>query len=408
MGQKSIADFVDLEHLQYIQDCCSEATGVALVTTDYRGVPVTRYSGFTAHCLAGRGNPKFNLLCERCDAQGGIRSTLTGEPCVYRCHAGLVDIAVPIIVNGTYVGAVLGGQVRLEDSPKELESIVAPYDSRVDDPELAERLASAFSEVPFTSYRRLLATVRTLKELVTYAIGADMGPIVGGAALIQEKNEQLNAEREARRELEIELRRSGRRAARREEVLRHASFALDAIHCLAVEEGATRTDAASLDFADIFRYLIDTDSPIVTLGEELSYVEALLRTYKGWCGDSLSYEVRAPERYRSVSCPFMVLQPLVMAVIAPVISDPERSASIDIAVEQDGDWVVVQLLESGLPFLEVPDAFDQSELGGHFNLEFADQSLSRMTKGASSITAKAHPADPEGACISFRLPYVEA
>ena len=76
--QSSIADFIDLEHLQCIQDSCSAATGVALVTVDYRGVPVTRYSGFSEHCLIGRSNPKFKLLCERCDAQGGIRSTLMG------------------------------------------------------------------------------------------------------------------------------------------------------------------------------------------------------------------------------------------------------------------------------------------------------------------------------------------
>ena len=46
----------------------------------------------------------------------------TGKPFIGACHAGLVDFAAPIIVEGKLIGTVLGGQM-LTDSPNEKEFI---------------------------------------------------------------------------------------------------------------------------------------------------------------------------------------------------------------------------------------------------------------------------------------------
>lgn len=35
----------------------------------------------------------------------------TGKPALYQCHAGLVDIAIPIIVDNKYLGMIMGGQI---------------------------------------------------------------------------------------------------------------------------------------------------------------------------------------------------------------------------------------------------------------------------------------------------------
>ena len=75
--------------------------------------------------MLGRQAKGFAEMCEQCDAHGGLHAAITGQPYIYRCHADLVDFAVPLIVNGSYMGAVLGGQVRLqEESERELEHIL--------------------------------------------------------------------------------------------------------------------------------------------------------------------------------------------------------------------------------------------------------------------------------------------
>ena len=122
---RKLSDFIDLDLLQNIQDNCSKAMGLAFITVDYKGIPITKCSGFTSHCMLGRQAKGFAEMCEQCDAHGGLYAAITGQPYIYRCHAGLVDFAVPLIANGSYMGAVLGGQVRLqEESERELEHIL--------------------------------------------------------------------------------------------------------------------------------------------------------------------------------------------------------------------------------------------------------------------------------------------
>ena len=64
MGEfKKISEQIDVELLQSIQDKCSKAMGLAFVTVDYRGRPITRYSGFTHHCMLGRDLQGFSEMC---------------------------------------------------------------------------------------------------------------------------------------------------------------------------------------------------------------------------------------------------------------------------------------------------------------------------------------------------------
>ncbi|MCF0247644.1 MAG: PocR ligand-binding domain-containing protein, partial [Synergistes sp.] len=53
---RDIADVINIDVLQSIQDVFAEATGIAFVSVDYRGHPITRTSGFTDFCKKMRAN----------------------------------------------------------------------------------------------------------------------------------------------------------------------------------------------------------------------------------------------------------------------------------------------------------------------------------------------------------------
>jgi len=98
--------------LQQIQDAFSEYSGMASITTDAEGVPVTAGSNFTHFCTdliriteAGCKN------CFNCDKMGAAQAMETGLPSVYTCHSGLVDFSAPIMLNGKMIGCFVGGQV---------------------------------------------------------------------------------------------------------------------------------------------------------------------------------------------------------------------------------------------------------------------------------------------------------
>ena len=112
MQSLKLTELIDISILQKIQDSFSEYTHLASLIADENGVPVTVGSGFTKFCMElTRGSELGYSRCMECDRMGGVNSLKTGKPSVYQCHAGLCDFAAPIIVDGIYVGSIMGGQI---------------------------------------------------------------------------------------------------------------------------------------------------------------------------------------------------------------------------------------------------------------------------------------------------------
>ncbi len=113
MQEILLTDLIDVQVLQRIQNGFSKFTGMASLTTDANGNPVTEGSGFTDFCTKYTRTIDCGLSrCMECDRKGGLWALEQGRSVVYTCHAGLVDYAAPIMVEGRYLGSFLGGQVR--------------------------------------------------------------------------------------------------------------------------------------------------------------------------------------------------------------------------------------------------------------------------------------------------------
>ncbi len=111
------------EALEEIQNVISEVTGLAFVTVDYRGEPLTEMTHFTRFCRRVREDPSRNLKCKLSDASGAIRAAVTKKTSHYFCPCGLLEVAIPIVVNGRFLGGFIGGQVRCIDAPKNVDYI---------------------------------------------------------------------------------------------------------------------------------------------------------------------------------------------------------------------------------------------------------------------------------------------
>ena len=112
MEQLSIEHFIDINFLQKFQDSFARSVGVASIIVNNEGTPITKPSNFTDFCMKyTRGSKEGLKRCMKCDADGGNESARTHKPCTYYCHAGLMDFAAPIIINGKQVGSFIGGQV---------------------------------------------------------------------------------------------------------------------------------------------------------------------------------------------------------------------------------------------------------------------------------------------------------
>ncbi len=112
MQNVKLTDLIDPEILQKMQDSFSNYIGMASLTADENGTPVTAGSGFTEFCNdLTRKSALGCSRCKECDKQGALETLKNGKPAVYHCHAGLVDYAAPIMLEDTFIGSIIGGQV---------------------------------------------------------------------------------------------------------------------------------------------------------------------------------------------------------------------------------------------------------------------------------------------------------
>jgi len=113
MKDIALTNLIDSDILQKIQDSLSGYIGMAGLITDENGVPVTEGSNFSNLCLNHiRKSEQGCKRCNECDRMGALKTLESGKPTVYRCHAGLVDYAAPIMLEGNFIGSIIGGQVR--------------------------------------------------------------------------------------------------------------------------------------------------------------------------------------------------------------------------------------------------------------------------------------------------------
>ncbi len=188
MDGLDIRDLIDLPRLQRIQDRLAEATGFAMISVDYRGIPVTSPSSFTPFCAAIRRKPDRRLDCFRCDAHGGLQSAIEGKPYFYTCHTGLVDFSVPIMLGSQYLGAWLCGQVKPTDSTVALQRIGTSGESWRADPELM----GLYEQIQRVDLGRLYSLADALFEVASYLVQKEYLNTVRSA----HQEDQLRALRE--------------------------------------------------------------------------------------------------------------------------------------------------------------------------------------------------------------------
>ena len=88
-----LSDLIDIKTLQTIQDQFSKMTGMAALTTDENGMPVTKPSNFTRFCTITRNSKTGCRRCIQCDSFSANNALEEGDAKAYICHAGIKELA---------------------------------------------------------------------------------------------------------------------------------------------------------------------------------------------------------------------------------------------------------------------------------------------------------------------------
>lgn len=165
--QLNLKKIIDLKKWQSLQDSLSLVTKLAIITVDYKGIPVSNHSFCSEFCASVRNNPKLSSYCQKCDSRGGLEAARINKPYIYLCHYNIVDIAIPIIIDDKYIGSIMAGQIKLNDKKDEepLEKILSVSENINSD-----NLNDLYSKLPILSYKEVLNISDMLFKLCNYIV----------------------------------------------------------------------------------------------------------------------------------------------------------------------------------------------------------------------------------------------
>ncbi|MGL5086563.1 MAG: PocR ligand-binding domain-containing protein [Clostridium sp.] len=167
----SLSKIIDFKKWQKLQDSIALLTKAAIITVDYKGKPVTKHSSCHRFCEAVRGDSELVKYCEKCDSRGGLEAVRLNEPYVYLCHFNIVDVAIPIIIDDKYIGAIMAGQVKLSDdnATELLEKIATTPKKLLESKDVAD-LKEYYDELPILSFDEVKEFANMLNNLCSYLV----------------------------------------------------------------------------------------------------------------------------------------------------------------------------------------------------------------------------------------------
>lgn len=209
----TLKDVINVDFLQKFQDDFAKGVGLASVTVDPNGTPLTNPSSYTRFCMDYTHSTECgDKRCAESHRKGGEEAARTGKPVMYECHAGLIDFAAPIMLEGRLIGTILGGQV-LTDTPNETKYRKIANEIGVDEEgyveavqeiqKLSRERIEAAANVLFIVANNMSSTAYNQLKLKSVAdtlsdglsqISATMEQLAASASVVNETQSNLNAE----------------------------------------------------------------------------------------------------------------------------------------------------------------------------------------------------------------------
>lgn len=331
------------EYLEEIQRVISDVTGLAFVTIDYKGEPLTEMTNFSKRCSHIRENSMCKKICELSDASGAIRAAVAKKTSIYFCPFNLLEVAIPIIINDKYLGAFIGGQVICEDAP---DRVLRMQDQLLLDEIDFENLHLNAIDVNSKKYtfREFESIVKLVELIISEIVKKE---------LISSYHENKNKKRikdleeniEKLEEKNLELKNKILTIDNNLNKL-FLNNMMESLSNLALIEEAENTSKYSEYLRSFFinSIEIDSDSINVVYKTLINYFKMKEIQYK----DRFKYEININDDVKDYTMPLKILISYVLAMCYLGLNFNDGDYYIRIDLSKDGDEVSVLIEDNGV------------------------------------------------------------
>jgi two-component system, LytTR family, sensor kinase len=339
----TLRNIIDVDILQEIQDKFSEATGFGAIITDEKGIPVTNPSKFTSFCTYIRSSQDGLQNCIQSDQKVGSVAAKHQRPSIHYCHAGLVDLAAPIIINEKHLGSVLCGQVLMENYHKnQLDQIRKKAKHLINE----ELLQLCLKKIEFVNQQRIEEVTKIL-QLVTDYITQILSNNLAQREL-KEKDKNIEKLMDNITKLEKHLEEAQLKILQTQINLHFFFNALNTISRLAYLENAEKTQDVTYSLSKIMRYSLRNIERLVTLREELEYTNHYINIEQYRFRNQIQLQQIVDVDIDKVKIPIFSIQPIVENAIKHGFDSQTDKIVIKIKGFLKDNNVVLEISDTGI------------------------------------------------------------
>lgn len=163
----------DLTVLDEVRRVFHETTGLALSfhypgENNYDFYPKNEKNRY---CQAIQSTPEGLTRCLQSDQDALCTARKTGEYCIYTCHAGLVNVVIPLMYKGREIGAIFTGQIFTRAQSK--EDFQAIYKELKPLGLQRETIFDEFFQVKVFEQDKLLLGIKLINFMSNYIISVE-------------------------------------------------------------------------------------------------------------------------------------------------------------------------------------------------------------------------------------------
>ena len=342
--KKQLNQIIQLKVLKEIQESFSASTDLATALVDRVGNPINHcMSNYTDFCKKLHSNHLGKECCMFSSFIAGQKSRLLGRPYIYKCHVGLVDISVPIIVENQFLGNIVAGQVKLtQNESADIEKMPSPI-NWLKKPDYQV----LYDKIQVVSRKKLEATANTLFLIVNYIIEKHLSGLTQQE--LDRQRESLLREIQTRLDLENMVKEMEIKVLQ-QQINPHFMFnILNTISRLIGLKQYAKAQEVLNSFSKMLRYALKHGNQnIVTLQRELEYIEKYLIIQNVRFGERIKYCINVDSELLAMKIPFFSIQPIVENAVIHGLEPKEAGGTVQIQGLIQGLNLVITIKDTGI------------------------------------------------------------
>ncbi|MDD3926160.1 MAG: PocR ligand-binding domain-containing protein [bacterium] len=344
MGKVKLSDIVNLPAFEEAGRLFHRATGMTISFYSEAGENIFYPAEERCEvCHMIQSKPEGQRRCLLSDKQAAEQALRCGKPVSYTCHAGLIDVVVPVVVAGRKIGCFFSGQSLLASpTPVGYQDFISRTGDLGLDP---DKLWEAYLKVPVVDAGRL--------DIALGLLGVICNHLVEGQIALRKERELTRKQRKLRQAAEE---KAGLERDLREVELRlvqaqlnpHFLFnALNLIAGQAMAEDAAETGRLIEELSLLLRHSLSNIGGTITLAEEAAAAMAYVEVFRARFGREVEVAINIPQDLGDLHVPALILQPLVETSLVHALPACPDGLRIAIGAAVSGSRVELRVADNG-------------------------------------------------------------